>query len=249
MQRTRVIRKLLDVIFPVACVTCDREGMWLCRRCFAAAPLDGRRRCPVCFAAGARHPTCPHPLSQLIVAGPYADSSIAPAIQGLKFSYLTALAKPLGLLLARSLAPHLHRAAFSPILVPIPLHPRRERARGFNQSRSIARCAGVVLDLPVADTLLTRQRQTLQQSTLDRDARRRNLAGAFAVPGGISRTDRTFILIDDVCTSGATLTAAARVLEHAGARSIWGATIASDAPLYRNASDWYSTRATRASSH
>ena len=234
MHILRALRGLLDVIFPITCINCDRAGAWLCERCFEATPLDGDQRCPVCLVVGARHRACLHPIERLIIVGPYADSPIASAIQGLKFSYIEALAKPLGLLLARSLAPHLSRIPRSPILVPIPLHQRRERERGFNQSERIAHYAAKVLDLPVIDTLIDRQRQTAQQSKLDRQSRRTNLRGAFIVPQGTVIADHTCILVDDVFTSGATLTAAAYALERAGVKHIWSAVVASDASLYRN---------------
>jgi len=111
------------------------------------------------------------------------------------------------------------------VLVPIPLAPKRLRERGYNQSDALAAALGRQWRLPVSRTLITRARETATQTALTPETRLANVAGAFT-PGrrpGVS-PDPTYILVDDVFTTGATLAEAARALEQAGARTILGIT-------------------------
>ena len=124
----------------------------------------------------------------------------------------------------------------SSALVPIPLAPKRLRQRGYNQSDALARALGRQWRVPVLPHLLTRPRETPTQTALTPETRLANVRGAFApgqvfdrlTPGrrpGVSR-DTTYILVDDVFTTGATLAEAARALEQAGATRITGITFA-----------------------
>jgi ComF family protein len=111
------------------------------------------------------------------------------------------------------------------VLVPIPLAPKRLRQRGYNQAEALAVALSRLWGLPVSRDLLTRARETATQTALTPETRLANVAGAFT-PGrgpGVSR-DSTLILVDDVFTTGATLAEAARALEQAGARTIFGVT-------------------------
>ncbi len=129
----------------------------------------------------------------------------------------------------------LHTDAAS-ALVPVPLAPKRLRERGYNQSEILAEALARRWRLPVVCDLLTRVRETATQTALTPETRLANVAGAFAAerdalvgrltPGrrpGVSR-DPTYILVDDVFTTGATLAEAARALEQAGARAVLGIT-------------------------
>jgi ComF family protein len=116
--------------------------------------------------------------------------------------------------------------ATSDVLVPVPLHPRRLRERGFNQSallaHEIARRAGKA----ACPDALVRRRDTVPQAGLSAAARRRNVREAFAVNHKASVAARTVTLVDDVVTTGATALACARRLEEAGAREIRLLTVA-----------------------
>jgi len=105
-------------------------------------------------------------------------------------------------------------------LVPVPLHPSREAERGFNQSMLLASRVSRRWGIPIVSRALRRQRPTPPQTDLDADERRRNVKGAFAVsrPGAVN--GQHVLLIDDVFTTGATVSECARLLLDAGARTV-----------------------------
>lgn len=107
-------------------------------------------------------------------------------------------------------------------LVPMPLHPRRRRERGYNQALLLAEALSQTISVPVEE-LLRRTRPTRPQWALGRDERRVNLEGAFALAATPDRVEgRRLLLIDDVCTSGSSFEACAQVLNAAGAAWIGG---------------------------
>jgi ComF family protein len=108
----------------------------------------------------------------------------------------------------------------SDAMVPVPLHPARERARGFNQSGLIARYLGAGSGIPVMPAWLARTRNTPPQVGRDLAARRTNVEGAFACPDPAVIQGKRIVILDDVATTGATLDACAAVLRDAGAISI-----------------------------
>jgi len=147
------------------------------------------------------------------------------AVHALKYGGLPRIADDLTAAMAATLLP----IDAASVLVPIPLAPQRLRQRGYNQSEALARALSRLWRLPVVDVLV-RSRETATQTALTPETRLANVAGAFApgpkTPGrrpGVSR-DTTCILVDDVFTTGATLAEAARALEQAGARTIFGIT-------------------------
>jgi ComF family protein len=143
--------------------------------------------------------------------GPLAD-----AIVRLKYAGRTDFVPPLAALLVEAVLGHAGRVDR---VVPVPLHPSRLRARGFNQSAllaaPVARALGVALDVEA----LVRVRETREQAGLSQKARSHNLDGAFAVRG--PRRAGRVLLIDDVRTTGATLAAAAAALTTSGCAAVY----------------------------
>ncbi|HEU4587303.1 MAG TPA: double zinc ribbon domain-containing protein [Gemmatimonadales bacterium] len=111
-------------------------------------------------------------------------------------------------------------------LIPVPLAPRRERDRGYNQSERLAAALGALSGHPVRTDLLRRVRETSTQTALTPEERRANVVGAFEAAADVARAARehTFVVVDDVFTTGATLLAAAEALARAGATRIEGVT-------------------------
>jgi ComF family protein len=141
-------------------------------------------------------------------------------VHAVKYDGLSTLAEPMGALLTPTLT---HWGIAPDLIVPVPLHRSRERRRGFNQAALLARSLGERTSVPVADRLLRRTRATPPQvRTGGVEARRANVAGAFAVTEPARVSGRTVLLVDDVCTTGATLRACADALRAAGTRIVYG---------------------------
>lgn len=204
--------------------------MFLCAHC--RGRLSPRApTCPVCNRRSLTGLVCGPCagrtyLRRFLAPFVYAD----PLVRELIHAYKYEGARELGALLAGEVAAFLESYRIHPrgpaVLVPIPLHRSRERERGFNQAGLLARALGERLGLPVA-TAIRKVRATTPQVALPRyEARRINISGAFALADAAAVRDRTVILIDDVSTSGATLTEAAKVLRQAGAKTVWAVVVA-----------------------
>jgi ComF family protein len=150
------------------------------------------------------------------------EGTVRQAIHQFKYRHLKATAAPLGQLLADFLYSH---PLTADLVVPVPLHPKRLRQRGYNQASLLATEIGKQTGLPVAEASMVRLRDTVSQArTASAAERRENVRGAF---GCRERLDgESVILVDDVCTTGATLDACATALKAAGSGSVWGLTVA-----------------------
>lgn len=151
------------------------------------------------------------------------DNELRQMIVLMKYSGVRSLARPLGDWLAVAVAenPALGEAD---TIVPVPLHPRRRRARGFNQAELIARELARWLRKPVQTGWLARVKDTPSQTGLTPAQRIENVRGAFAARDKVDKA--RILLVDDVCTTGATLAACARTLKRAGAESVQAVTVA-----------------------
>lgn len=227
---------VLNLLFPITCLSCAEEGAYLCAACRAALPTHP----PACFVCKRLTPgdgksptgrTCkPCRKKSRIYASfspfPYGNPPIRNAIHELKYKRAREVAPMLGELLCASLAFYRVSLPQDALIIPIPLHKSRERVRGFNQSRLIAHTAASILNLPMRTDILRKIKKTAPQMELAREARLTNLADAFAVSDIHAIRNRTCILIDDVSTTGATMESAAKTLKAAGAKKIWALTVA-----------------------
>ena len=180
--------------------------------------------CPACLLLLVPNATLPWvsaDITNALAAGRY-EGTLRDVIHAFKYEGRRSLAAPLGALMRDAGRAVLDDAD---CVVPVPLHPWRRMRRGFNQARDLAR----QLDRPVVDALW-RIRATPPQMSLDAHARRTNLRGAFVLRrAGLYAPplrDRVVVLIDDVRTTGSTLSACAKVLVDAGAREVRALTIA-----------------------
>lgn len=218
---------LLDLLFPKRCVSCGRFGAFLCPACRGGLVPAAGERCPRCWRpapGGARCRGCAGPggalaalRSAYVFGGPSRD-----LVHALKYGHVTALAP----LMAEATA---QAAALLPerpeVVVPVPLHRRRLRERGYNQSallgREVARLLGVRL---VPDALVRRRATRPQPTTRSAEERRRNVQDAFLCPRPYLIAGSVVVLIDDVTTTGATLESCAAELRRCGAARVYGLT-------------------------
>jgi len=216
---------VLDLLYPPRCVACGRDDDWLCNRCVRLITVIEPPFCPTCGLPGGPCATCrDHPLrmDRIRAVGPH-QGVLQQAIHALKYGNLTAVAPRLGGLMAATWRQY---GRDVDMLIPVPLHPSRQKSRGYNQSLYLARDIGLRLGLPVAPHGLRRVRTTQDQIGLGRAERRRNVEGVFDVgpslsgAGVSSPIGRHILLIDDVCTTGYTLDACAAPLLRGGVRSV-----------------------------
>ena len=227
-QLTKLKGIALDLLFPQWCVGCGKEGHFLCYSCRRSLPRIVPPFCPQCGRPQPSGILCPGCVGwQAEIDGirsPFRfDGIIREAIHQLKYRNLRALVVPLAELLQNYL---INVSIPGEVLVPVPLHKRKLRERGYNQSQLLARELGKLINLPVVDDCLTRQKHAPPQArTSTIDERRTNVANAFAC-NDHRLCDKQVLLIDDVATSGATLDACASTLKAAGASSVWGLVLA-----------------------
>ena len=218
----------VDLLFPRWCVGCGREGDFICHSCLRSLPWIMPPLCPRCGKPQASGILCPSCVSwQAEIDGirsPFRfDGVIRQAIHQLKYRNLRAQATTLARLLQDYLATD---PMPGEVLAPVPLHRKRLRERGYNQSSLLAKELGKLTGLPVVDDCLIRQRYAPPQArTLTVAERRSNVANAFTCRDNRLR-DKQVLLIDDVSTSGTTLDACAAALKAGGATSVWGLVLA-----------------------
>lgn len=157
----------------------------------------------------------------------YKDEVIRNALHIYKYGRAQELAEPLGVFLISALKRSFPLRMKNTVIIPIPLHWRRKRERGFNQSELLAKRVGAAFQIPVSVDSLIRTRNTPPQIKMEDDEQRKaNITNAFSVKNPETIQDKTVLLIDDVATSGSTLEEAARILRESGARTVWAATVA-----------------------
>ena len=218
----------LDLLFPQHCVGCGKEGEFLCCSCRQSLPRITPPLCPRCGRpqpSGILCPSCVGWSAKIDgIRSPFRfDGAMREAIHQLKYRNLRALAVPLAKLLQDYLTTDPVPAE---VLVPVPLHRKRLRERGYNQSSLLAQQLGKLADLPIVDDCLIRQRHAPPQArTATVEERQSHVTDAFACRDHRLR-DKQVLLIDDVSTSGATLDACAAALKAGGATSVWGLVMA-----------------------
>jgi len=213
----------LDLLFAPTCVGCGQEGAYVCETCRASLPVQPDLVCPKCArpldAYGACGPCSSHPLRIDGITAAFRMEGVArDMVHRLKYDNLRAIAPQMASLMAQHIG---DTTTIADVVVPVPLHPKRERSRGYNQALLLARGIAASLSLPLETRSLRRLKDTPAQARLDHiETRRANISGAFQARDVLE--GRRVLLVDDVCTTGATLEACALALAEAGAAEVWG---------------------------
>ena len=226
---------LLDIIFPIKCISCQKEGAWLCKTCISKIRFQTEHVCGVCEIVitpdGRTCHSCKkkNNLDGFLPATSYKEPSISHAVHLFKYRFIQGLELELGNILTSAI--QRTDLPIPDIILPVPLHPRRLRWRGFNQSSLLASHIAKNLlplgEIDLAEHVLVRQRYTHPQMEIKKHSlRKQNLLGAFAVIDREKVAGKIVLLVDDIATTGSTIFECANVLKAAGAKEIYAAVIA-----------------------
>ena len=219
-----MIDRFLDFFFPPCCASCKKEGDFLCKKCVQELRIRS-------ISGTSLHPSPSEFrfLDGVIYAVSYADNpAIRAAVAQFKYKFTRPLCDCFAALLSQKLRELAMLRGKKCVLLPVPLHQKRLNYRGFNQAgliaRGVAECFGEAAEVR---ELLKRVKHTSQQARLNKKERHENLAAAFEVTGDVSGAlQDVCFLVDDVCTTGATLENCAQVLKQAGLRKVYGLVVA-----------------------
>lgn len=233
---------ILDTLFPVACFFCQKKDFWLCDECLNKISLLPFQLCPYCEkeASSGGHicekckkraleKNTPLPLDALICAVKYSD--ISRFVHLFKYNFISDLGAPLGKIIIKNFLKN--NLPLPDLIIPIPIHKRKLKWRGFNQAEILAQTVSQNLTpgfiLPVCLNILIRQKNTRAQIKIKNYSERlANVRDIFAIlpkKEDLLR-DKKILLIDDIATTGATLFECAKNLKSAGAKKVYGAVIA-----------------------
>src|SRR3989339_1851443 len=196
----KIIKALLDLIFPPKCEVCNSLGHDLfCQRCLAQISY-------------LKPSTFVHSI------GLY-EGSLKKAIREIKYNKRTRLVKPLGEIMARYILANIGSKALD-FLVPVPLHYNRLHERGFNQSELLSHQISNMIGVPTVIGLLHRIKDTKPQFDLPKKDRFKNVKGAFIINAPQFVINKKIALIDDIYTTGSTISECTKVLRDAGTEEI-----------------------------
>jgi len=206
-----MFKNILDLFFPVQCLGCNREKQFLCDSCLDKIPPHKKQS-----------------VKNLIIAGDYSYPLLKKAIHQFKYNFVKGLSLPLSQLMIKKIKKYNFDYKNS-VLLPVPLHPRRLRWRGFNQAELLAQEIGKNLNIAVANNILIRTKHNLPQVKIsDAYQRKQNIQNAFILNPRfpVDLKNKIIILVDDVCTTGATLNQCAEVLKPLKPKAIWALVLA-----------------------
>ena len=231
--------KFLDLLFPKYCINCKKLGDYICANCFAFISFDTDGVCAVCDKPSINKLTHPGCKKKYSIDGVFSSILYKGVCKKLIYNfkykpYLTGLRKILSDLFYEGLIQkqefyNVIKSCEELILVPIPLYSERERKRGYNQAEILAMDLSKRLGFKTFN-MLKRIKKTNSQVTLSKKQRKENIKGAFEFNPNLESYVKgaSAFLVDDVFTTGSTLTEAARILKRNGIKSVWALTLARD---------------------
>jgi len=242
---------LLNILFPKNCLSCGREGSYICAECFSKIPVQKSFHCLVCHKRSSDGKACPEckkraklSITGLLIASDWRNLLVRQLIYECKYRFINELTQPMALIIAKFLtsnyliawpsSPETKLANWSIeklILIPVPLHKRRLAWRGFNQAKIICDHLTKHLNILTIDNLILRDRHTPPQMEIkDKNERIKNVSDAFIINKKIENKslvkNRIIILIDDLATTGSTFEECAKILKPLKPKEIWGLAIA-----------------------
>lgn len=207
---------VLEIILPITCVFCAREGESICLDCRSTFDLAGKYE----QFNSTR-------LNRLYSALSYQEKRVSKLIQMFKYKpYVRVLASSLALIISDYFQMLEQKPGQDFVLVPVPTSKKKLRLRGYNPAAEISCELAKIWGLTVVDNALIKARKTLAQTELSETERRENVKGAFRVGDSAPIKNKPVFLVDDVFTTGATMEECARILKKAGAKQVWGIAIA-----------------------
>lgn len=230
---------LLDALFPIFCLSCQKEGEWLCANCLAEMKILDFQVCPACEKnitdKGFLCPVCREArksrLDGLIAAVSYEDPALKKLVHNFKYRFVSDISRLLGKLILKALVRN--DFPLPDLILPVPLHPRRLRWRGFNQSLLIARYISgelaPLMAIEIPDILERQKYNQPQMNVKNYKERLKNVKNIFALKRDANPDlikNKNILLIDDIATTGATLEECAKVLKSAGAKKVFAAVAA-----------------------
>jgi len=244
---------ILDTLFPIHCLYCQKYGAWICKECLEKINILPTQVCPYCekniSPAGRICPLCKDkflgknetwPLDALIVSTKYEKNGISHIVHCFKYNFIQDLGAPLAEIISKAII--FHNLPLPDFIIPIPLHYRRLHWRGFNQGEILANNLSEILTpsfpLSVISNFLIRKKYTPAQMKIKNyNERKKNVRDIFGLNRNVetqnfasqniaSLQNKNILLIDDICTTGATLFEAGKILKSAGAKKVFGVVIA-----------------------
>ncbi|MBP6962895.1 MAG: ComF family protein [Armatimonadetes bacterium] len=227
-----LLNGLLDLVYPPKCLACDTFGEeHLCESCIGRIEPVAEPTCARCghtlHISGCTN--CEGRVRSFTKARGAAeyDAPLREAIHEFKYNGRRMLARPLGEMMHRYLDGHDGVPWLkAECIIPVPIHPIRQRLRGYNQSELLARHLSERTDIPLVADLLIRSRHTKPQVLCSREERRTNLVKAFRVVNPAAICGKTVLLVDDVSTTGSTIHEASIALRRAGVERIYALCLA-----------------------
>jgi len=234
----------LDLLFPVECVNCSKEEEWLCKKCFRKIEFNDKQLCLICKKENIFGKICDkceksYTLDGVWVAGFLRDQLTQKLIKSLKYYFARDIAEVLGRFMNFFMRDLINKSRFlevqslpkiflnfnKTLIIPVPLHPKRKRWRGFNQSELLAKNIANYLNLEMSNKLIRVKYKKAQAKITAKQERMQNIKDCFKWTGK-DLGKQNIIIVDDIVTTGSTLNEMSRILKQNNAGEVWGLVIA-----------------------
>ncbi len=233
-----VLKKIsLEVLFPQFCLNCDKEGKIVCSDCLSLIEICDFVFCPFCakpnrlFGKGVCSKHRSHKLDGLYFAVSYQNNLVKKMLAQFKYEpYLKILAPFLASLIIthfiKTQNTNIFTAGENLVFIPVPLTIRKKRKRGYNQAELVAQILAGYFQRPLLAEVLIKIKKTPSQVGLSFQKRSENIRDGFVIKKPAAIAGKKIFLVDDVFTTGSTMEECAKTLKVAGAKTVWGITVA-----------------------